>query len=182
MTLRLRRPTANEQQAGVVCHFFHDDDEGWTAQGTVSRNDQGLLGISRIEVTPPPGGTINARVLRAIPTGRIIDFVIERAHELGVPYEPSEPLPPKHEPGRPGRAPLSDDLLRDVAERYLAETGPDKPRGAVQRLAKHFGQQSGTVSRWVWRARKDGWLGPAVPGREGAEPGPRLLQARATKD
>lgn len=79
---------------------------------------------------------------------------------------------------QPGRAPLPDELLREVAEGYLAESAPGKPRGAVKRLAEHLGRSENTVSRWVSKARKDGWLGPGRQGHEGAEPGPRLLAAR----
>jgi hypothetical protein len=80
---------------------------------------------------------------------------------------------------QPGRAPLPDVLLRQVAEGYLAESAPGKPRGAVKRLAQQLGRPEQTVSRWVSRARKEGWLGPARPGSEGAEPGRRLLAVQA---
>lgn len=80
---------------------------------------------------------------------------------------------------QPGRAPLPDELLRQVAEGYLVESAPGKPRGAVKRLAQQLGRSENTVSRWVSRARKDGWLGPGRQGHEGAEPGPRLTAARS---
>lgn len=83
---------------------------------------------------------------------------------------------------QPGRAPLPDELLHQVAEGYLAEAAPGKPRGAVKRLAQQLGRSENTVSRWVARARKDGWLGPGRQGHEGAEPGPRLLDVRAEGD
>jgi transposase-like protein len=83
------------------------------------------------------------------------------------------------ERAQPGRAPLPDELLRQVAEGYILENAPGKPRGAVKRLAQQLGRSENTVSRWVARARKDGWLGPGRQGHEGAEPGPRLLAARA---
>jgi hypothetical protein len=79
---------------------------------------------------------------------------------------------------QPGRAPLPDALLREVAEGYIAECGPGKPRGAVKRLAQRLGRPETTVARWVARARRDGWLGPGAPGRDVGEPGPRLLAAR----
>lgn len=83
---------------------------------------------------------------------------------------------------QPGRAPLPDELLRQVSEGYIAESAPGKPRGAVKRLAQQLGRSENTVSRWVARARKDGWLGPGRQGHEGAEPGPRLLDARSRPD
>ncbi|MFI8106294.1 hypothetical protein [Streptomyces sp. NPDC086023] len=79
----------------------------------------------------------------------------------------------------PGRAALPDALMQAVAEGYIAESAPGKPRGAVKRLAAALGRPDATVSGWVMKARKDGWLGPGAAGREGAEPGPRLLQANA---
>lgn len=83
---------------------------------------------------------------------------------------------------QPGRAPLPDELLYQVAEGYLAEAAPGKPRGAVKRLAQQLGRSENTVSRWVARARKDGWLGPGRQGHEGAEPGPRLVAKRSGTD
>jgi len=80
---------------------------------------------------------------------------------------------------QPGRAPLPDELLQQVAEGYLTESAPGKPRGAVKRLAQQLGRSENTVSRWVARARKDEWLGPGRQGHEGASPGPRLLAAWA---
>lgn len=79
---------------------------------------------------------------------------------------------------QPGRAPLPDELLVAVAEGYIVESGPGKPRGAVKRLAQRLGRPEATVSRWVARARKEGWLGPGAPGREVGEPGPKLMAAR----
>ncbi|GKQ37195.1 hypothetical protein ALMP_37340 [Streptomyces sp. A012304] len=83
---------------------------------------------------------------------------------------------------RPGRAPLPDELMRQVAEGYISECGPGQPRGAVKRLAQRLGRPEATVARWVTRARKEGWLGPGASGREIGEPGPRLLAARAEGD
>jgi hypothetical protein len=38
-----------------------------------------------------------------------------------------------------------------------------------------MGVDQKTMSRYVFRARQTGWLGPAVHGREGSEPGPKLI-------
>jgi transposase-like protein len=100
---------------------------------------------------------------------------------LGVTIKPADQIIEASAPSKPqpGRAPLPDELLQQVAEGYLAESAPGKPRGAVKRLAQQLGRPEQTVSRWVARARKDGWLGPGRQGHEGADPGPRLLAARS---
>lgn len=220
MQLTLTHPSKKESAAGVVAHFRHDSDGGWTVAGTVSRGPNGHV-ISRIEVWPgrpgdAPDGSVTARMLHEIRVGQIINAVrywemrMQVRHMAsGVPYEsgdePAERLldevfrEPMYAPGskvtirtadeilsagapqrpQPGRAPLPDELLRQVAEGYILENAPGKPRGAVKRLAEQLGRSENTVSRWVARARKDGWLGPGRQGHEGAEPGPRLIAARS---
>jgi transposase len=79
----------------------------------------------------------------------------------------------------PGRAPLTDDLLRRVAVAYLEETAPGKDRAAVTRVAARFDRPVKTINNWIARARNEGWLGPAAQGRAGADPGPRLLEAKS---
>lgn len=69
---------------------------------------------------------------------------------------------------------MTDDLLRRVAMAYLEETGPGKDRAAITRMEQRFDRPRGTILTWVNRARKEGWLGPAVRGRMGSEPGPKL--------
>ncbi len=51
-------------------------------------------------------------------------------------------------------------------------------RGPVQRLADELGEPSKRqkIASWVARARREGWLTSAVPGRAGADPGPRLIK------
>lgn len=165
----------------VVGRFLYELPDGWTVSGAVSRTWTGLavteLTIEpRIEFDDEPG-QINSKLLRRIPTGAIL--AAAQAAGLTAP-EAKAPAPPAKRPS--GRQPLSDELLRDVAEKYLRETAPGKPRGAITRLAEHFGKPKPMISRWVMRAREDGWLGSAVPGREGGEPGPRLLLARKEGD
>jgi hypothetical protein len=65
--------------------------------------------------------------------------------------------------------------LRQVAISYLAETAPDKPAGAVARMAEEYHRPEETIRSWIARARRSGWLGPSVRGRAGAEPGKRLV-------
>ncbi|ULR50601.1 helix-turn-helix domain-containing protein [Streptomyces deccanensis] len=191
----VHHPTPDEAKQGIVGHFVQSGD-GWTAVGTVARGPQGLS-IIRLEVIPGKvgddvGPSVTSRMLRDIPVGALLDRVrqwaamnealasvsgegvlmgFERpsrtADEIIAAGAPTEP--------RPGRAALPDELMRAVAEGYIAESAPGMPRGAVKRLAEALDRPEQTVSRWVARARKEGWLGPGAAGREGAEPGPRLV-------
>ncbi|MCX4557965.1 hypothetical protein OHA02_17355 [Streptomyces phaeochromogenes] len=191
----LVHPTPEEAEKGVVGHFEQNGD-GWTAAGTVTRGPQGLA-ITRLEIIPGKpgdavGASVTSRLLRDVPVGAILDTVRQwvafneamasaggdgvamvfsgptrTADEIIAASTPAEP--------RPGRAALPDELMRAIAEGYIAESAPGKPRGAVKRLAEALDRPEQTVSRWVVRARKEGWLGPGAAGREGAEAGPRLV-------
>lgn len=158
--------------------FLYSSPDGWTASGTVTRTRR--RGVIISELTFHGGaedegepGPVTSSALRQLPTGDIIATAM-RSDALP-PYEHAVEPVPREEKRQPGRQPLTDELLVEVATRYLAETGPSKPRGAVQRLAEQMGKPPATISRWLMRARADGWLGPAVPGREGGEAGPRLI-------
>lgn len=72
---------------------------------------------------------------------------------------------------------LDDESLREVAFAYLNALEV-APRGPVQRLADELGEPSKRqkIASWVARARREGWLTSAVPGRAGADPGPRLIK------
>ena len=183
-------PAAEPGRAHITINPMADDDwhrhravftyrspDNWTAVGSVVRTRRRGVVISDVAIQGPADedgapGAVTSTALREIPTGEIVAAAMASGH---LPeYEYTQPVAPAEPKRQPGRQPLSEDLLRDVAVRYLAETASGQPRGAVQRLAEHYGKPAQTVSRWVMRARADGWLGPAVPGREGAEPGPRL--------
>ncbi|MGW3650217.1 hypothetical protein [Streptomyces sp. NPDC000878] len=145
----------------------------WSAQGTATRSPSGLV-LSTLEVRAGSSALsgVTGNMLRKVPVGVILNHV--RADvALLTPVEPQAPQP-ERAPRRGGRAALSDDLLRQVAVSYLRETAPDRPAGALQRLATEFERPKGTIRTWLTRARADGWLGPSVKGRAGAEPGPRL--------
>lgn len=163
--------------------FRYDSSEGWTATGTVTRTRRRGVVITDVRFEAPGDedgapGPVTSTALRQLP----ISDILSSAMQSGLlPQYPTTP-PPKREPRPSGRAPLTDAHIRDVAETYLRETGPGKPRGALRRVAEHFGKPVPTASHWVQRARADGWLGPAVTGREGGEPGPRLLQARQDEE
>ncbi|NJP72473.1 hypothetical protein HCJ99_16625 [Streptomyces sp. C1-2] len=145
----------------------------WAARGTAVRSASGLV-LSSLEVSAASGAAsgVTAGMLRKVPVGVILNHVRADVARLA----PAEPQPPQTEraPRRGGRAALPDDLLKRVAVSYLRETAPDRPSGALQRLAAEFGRPEGTIRTWLSRARADGWLGPSVRGRAGAEPGPRL--------
>ncbi|WP_405597603.1 hypothetical protein OG741_13980 [Streptomyces sp. NBC_01410] len=137
---------------------------------------------------------MTSRLLRDIPVGEILDAArqwtamneIANTGPWAIMINPPERTADEiiaasttSDKPSPGRAALPDELLMAVAEGYIAESAPGKPRGAVKRLAAVLKRPEETVSRWVARARKEGWLGPGAAGREGAEPGPRLAAAQA---
>ncbi len=69
---------------------------------------------------------------------------------------------------RGGRPPLEDDFLQEVARVY-SEAWTDKahPTQAV----REWGQVAyGTAAKWVMRARRRGFLGPAQAGKAGGVP------------
>lgn len=147
----------------------------WLATGDVSRKDQGLV-ISRLEVRPGPNaaGGVTGGMVQKVPVGQILRHV--RA-ELGPDSTPPATLLDADLVQRireGGRVSLDDELLRAVAHRYWLYTGPGQPPGAVKRLAADFNRPEETIRTWVARARREGWLGPSVKGRAGAEPGYKL--------
>lgn len=170
--------TPEQRSKGAVVAFTHRGAEGWTASGTITRTFKGLV-IQHLEVDPAARNeSVTAQILRKIPLGEILataagsEIVIALVGRL-LAQQPA-PEPPEDAP-RPGRAPLSDDLLQRIAVGYLVEIQAGK--GAVKRLAENEGQSQATISRWLHRARQRGWLAAAAQGREGGEPGPRLLNA-----
>ena len=179
LRLTLKKGITDPRALGPFADFRYAVAD-WTARGVVSRSTQGLV-ITHIEIDPADDGAgITITMLRDIP----VRTILARAQSLMASvlihpaFRGSEPDPAPVKP-QPGRAPLTDEFLREIALDYLAETAPGKPRGAISRLAQQRDKPAPTVSRWVGRAREAGWLGPAVPGREGGEPGPRLLSARS---
>jgi hypothetical protein len=154
----------------------------WEASGTVSRGPRGLV-ISALEVRPEATSTsgVTGALLRKIQVGEVLHVVraavaqATQARERALADVPPEPASLTSGTRRGGRAALSDDLLRQVAISYLAETAPDKPAGAVARMAEEYHRPEETIRSWIARARRSGWLGPSVRGRAGAEPGKRLV-------
>lgn len=167
---------------GPVAKFRFDGD-GWTATGIVSRNPQGLV-ISHLEIDPDTDGAgITIPMLRAVPVRDILAearwlHTLASRHPSRAQMNTDAEMPTFADPSSP-RPPITDEFLRRVALDYLEETAPGMPRGAIERLTKRYGKSTPTVSRWVGKAREVGWLGPAVSGRVGGEPGPRMLRGRS---
>lgn len=147
---------------------------GETTVGDVSRGRNGLV-ISRLEVRPAAGSTgVTAGLLRRIPVGAILATANVQTVGQNRALPSTQAAASERPQRRSGRAPLAQELLRDVAVAYVEENAPGKPTGAMKRLAERFDRPEETVRSWVTRARRDGWLGPSVRGRAGAEPGFRL--------
>jgi hypothetical protein len=174
---------ATEVQATGDPHVFTFDCTPaageWSASGAARRTPTGLI-ITSLQVNA--GGSaqsgVTGNLLRKVPVGEILNHVRADAARLSPPEQEAVPQS-ERAPRRGGRAALSDDLLRRVAVAYLGETRPDKPSGALQRLSAEFGRPEGTIRTWLARARSDGWLGPSVRGRAGAEPGHLLRDLTA---
>lgn len=169
-------PAEARDNESVADYTFVAKD-GWTARGMLGYSIDGGLYLQTLTIDTPPGTRITAKMLRDLPltdilagarSAEIIASSIRGAQAALGPEKPAET-------GGPGRTPLSDDLLREVALGYLDQTAPGMGRGAVKRLAERMNVDPKTMSRYVWRARQTGWLGPAIQGREGSEPGPRLV-------
>lgn len=164
------QPTAEADVFSFECTPVAGD---WSASGTARRSVNGLV-ISSLEIhaSDATQSGVTGNLLRKVPVGEILNHVRADVARMAPPEQATQQS--SRAPRRGGRAALSDDLLRQVAVAYLAETRPDRPRAALPRLAAEFGRPEGTIRTWLARARADGWLGPSVKGRAGAEPGPLL--------
>lgn len=191
-------PTDDEKAAGTRRFRYEDEAAHWAVEG-ICDDDIAEPRITALSITPLDGAAITAGLLKNIAIGKIgsvLQFVLmqERIKDgrafLGIePHGDLRPenivvtsgnaevrvidVAPRKHTG--GRTPMSDELLRAVAEAYLEETAPDKPPRPMARLAERFERPEETVRTWLARARKAGWLGPGIRGRIGGEPGPRLL-------
>jgi transposase len=169
----LRTPDSEEAaQAGVVRHFTWHGKET-DVSGDISRGEAGLV-VSRVEITAQSPVGLTHRLLR-LPLGEVLAQarvdVARSETEAGTRPTAEAPIPP-------GRVLMTDDLLRRVAITYLEETESGGNRAVLQRMADRLGRSRGTVRTWLGRAREEGWLGPGVQGRPGAEPGPKLIAER----
>lgn len=165
---------------------FSYDEGAVTVTGTARLSGR-TVRLTRLEVSPnDPTGALNAVQVKNIPFGRIVSslqtlLALEEARRGGAQPPTADPAATRQEPGRPrqgGRPLITDDLLRQLAEAYLEEAAEEKPAGALRRVAARFDRPTETIRTWLARARKEGWLAPAVKGRAGGEPGPKLLVYR----
>ncbi|MFD9517687.1 hypothetical protein [Streptomyces sp. NPDC059979] len=169
---------------------FSFDDGGVTVTGAARLSGR-TVRLTRLEVRPSdPTAALSAVQVKNLPFGRIVSslqtlLALEEARRGGTQLPTAERTASREEPGHPrrgGRPLITDDLLRQLAEAYLEETAAGKPAGALRRVAARFDRPTETIRTWLARARKEGWLAPAVKGRAGGEPGPKLLVYRMAHD
>jgi hypothetical protein len=178
-SMQISTPSPAAAARGVACHFNWNGGD-LRATGDVSRGEQGLV-ITRVEITTSAVTGITHGLFRQVPLGDVLRF----ANTSNMVSDPDlvalttgmRPAAPAADDYviPPGRVLVTDELLRHVALAYLDESRPGKDRAVLQRLEERLGRPKGTVRGWVQRAREEGWLGAAVQGRMGAEPGAKLL-------
>ncbi|MGW3910570.1 hypothetical protein ACWEBX_03445 [Streptomyces sp. NPDC005070] len=137
--------------------------------------------LTRLEVRPTdPAAALTAAQVKGLPFGRVVSSLqtLLALNEGRLPAGPATRPEKPESPRRGGRPAITDDLLRQLAEAYLEETAEGAPSGPLTRVAARFDRPTETIRTWLARARKEGWLAPAVKGRAGGEPGPRLLVYR----
>lgn len=84
----------------------------------------------------------------------------------------------------PGRPPLTNELLRLVAEVYIEEFPRSSRRinkAVTEKLRQELDQPDlkvSTVKNWVGRSRGDDWLADTSGGQPNGSPGPKLLEIR----
>lgn len=169
-SIELSRPPDAAREAGEVARFLWRGED-MNVAGSVIRSDAGLV-ISRAEITAQAAAGVTHHLLRKVPLGSLLAEA--RAHVAA--NEPPALEAPSDGASNTGSGyvAMTDDHLRKVAMAYLRETAPGKDRAAISRMEQEFGRPRGTILTWITRARKEGWLGPAVRGRLGSEPGPKL--------
>lgn len=182
---------------GVATFTCNVPEAEFQLSGRVARTELGIV-ITRMEFESERSGGITASMSRHFPIGELLAYIrtsnvlADERREYGLvpmsapPAEPEAVCRCGHSAGvrdrRGGRARITDEHLRAVALVYLEETLPGKGGGAMARMTAHFERPEGTVRTWLANARRQGWLGPGMKGRRGAEPGPRLLAELADKE
>lgn len=161
-------PEPDDHGGDVFGFYWHTPNGGIEADGGISRSAGGVV-ISEVRVSTQMSSGVTHQMLRSVPLGEIL--AVARA-ELTSADDAVQAHPIVVPPGK--HTAMTDELLRNVARAYLEESS-GKGRGVVKRLQERFDRPEGTIITWISRARKEGWLGPAVSGRVGAEPGPKLM-------
>lgn len=171
MPLTVELPTAEQLLSGVIARFEHrDDKQAVILRGTAKRGPRGIT-IASLELVPD-NDEVTGTLLRLVSPGELL---AQLRTVITPPSIPSQAAQGSRFQRTSGRPPLTDEHLRRFALAYLEETSPGAEPGVLPRLCQRFGRPEGTIRGWVRRAREDGWLGVAVKGRAGCEPGPRLL-------
>jgi len=168
--VELYGPPAAARGSGEVARFLWRGEDMDVA-GSVVRSGAGLV-ISRVEITARAAAGITHHLLRKVPLGSLLAEA--RAHAAASEPPALEAPSDSTDHTGSGYVAMTDDHLRRVAMAYLRETAPGKDRAAISRMEQEFGRPRGTILTWITRARKEGWLGPAVRGRLGSEAGPKL--------
>ncbi len=164
--------------------LFSYEDGALTVTGEARLSGQ-TVHLTRLEVRPTdPAGALTAAQVKGLPFGRVVSS-LQTLLALDEGRLPADPTTRPEKPGSPrrgGRPAITDDLLRQLAEAYLEETAEGAASGPLTRVAARFNRPTETIRTWLARARKEGWLAPAVKGRAGGEPGPKLLVYRMAND
>lgn len=184
LRLTIEEPTDDELTAGTRRFSYSGDD--WAVSGQARLEGDAVRLLSLEVRSPASEGAVTASMVNRVPVGRIVGslqtlLTLDRARREGGGTTATKPT--KAETQRRGGKPrITDEQLRELAEAYLTETAEGKPARPLARIAEQFGRPEETVRTWLARARKEGWLAPAVKGRAGGEPGPKLLVARLTDE
>jgi hypothetical protein len=187
---RLRRgPPKKPWKPSSEILTFMDLGDGWMALLTTLPTEQGIYVLGfEIMLDPfwpmtttadlPPRG-ITPALLRSVSLSKMkasVDLDYLQEHILGFAYHP-----PPSDPSRARRGPVGrgDDFYCEIAEEYL-QACRESPTRPIEHLRKKRGDgEYATVRSWVAKARKRGFLAPAVKGERTGAPGPRLLELKS---
>lgn len=127
--------------------------------------EDGRRVCSGLLVSPGANTEIVSSLLRAIRLGALVTldslFLSAGTVKDAKPYSPA-----KTRPG-PAGYPLEHFVLVADAYRNAVITHPKTP---LRALARQLNRSEPTVHRWLQRCRREGLLGPSLPGRAGELP------------
>jgi hypothetical protein len=143
--------------------------DGVRVELTIEVDDHGVPQCTGLELRRQPGGEpITGEALRNVPVARLMrEAITQAASSERVPKVMTDSA----SVGATARirargVSLSDEHLREVAERYRAALDRGI-RSPTQTVANELNAPRSTVARWVATARERGLLGPAMRGRAG---------------
>lgn len=154
---------------------------GVTLEMEIAVNERLQATCTALRVQAGEGGQVTGDLLRQVPLARLLREAVATAASMfkfqrrlpggGARFElfpGGDAAADIYERAKAPRRglPLTDDELREVADIYreAVARGDRSPTRAVGE-AKHAARS--TAARWVGKARKKGFLGPAMPGRAG---------------